>query len=311
MKITSFLKSELFEPERPLTSGELIQFKTFELFIVVYVIAYSWSWGLYIQRLNEEVVLPLGLANYINVSPFFDNNLALYIAALISILVLAAFFRFGNRWFYMIVMILLHFQYVIRYSQGEIPHSQNLVGLGVMILAAGSIFFPGKTFLPRFVFAGVIFFIGLGYTSAFFSKLIGTGVHWFYGEHLWMWISEKSVDIMSRDGAWEANFLQHLALQHVWVASLILLIGWFTELIGFTIWFKKWRAFTTSLLIAMHFGITLTMNIRFDAFVIQLILVGFPWYKIVNNPSAELYNRLLKFTLFKPLTESVPSADSH
>jgi hypothetical protein len=304
VKILNFLKDQLFDPGRKVTSGELIHFKIFELFVVIYVIAYSWSWGLYTQRLNEEVVLPLGLANYMDVSIFFDYNLSLFIAALISVLALAAFLRVGNRWFYLFVMILLHFQYVIRYSQGEIPHSQNLIGLAVMILAAGSVFFPGRLFFPRFVFGGVIFFIGLGYTSAFFSKLIGTGFHWFYGEHLWLWIGEKSVDILSRDGAWEANFLQRLALQHVSVASLILLIGWITELIGFTMWFKKWRMFTTTLLIAMHFGITLTMNIRFDAFVIQLILVGYPWYKLIQNQSAQLYNRLLKFTLFRPPAET-------
>lgn len=299
MKFLNRLKNELFEPGREVTAGELMHFKLFELFIIVYVLLFSWSWGLYTQRFNEEVVLPLGLANYIDVSLFFEHYLAIINAAIISVLVLAAFFRIGKRWFYLIAMILFHLQYVIRYSQGEIPHSQNLVGLAVMILAVGSVFFPSGKFLPRFVFGGVIFFIGLGYTSAFFSKLIGTGFHWFYGEHLWLWISEKSIDILSREGSYEVNFLQQLALDHIWVASVILLIGWLTELIGFTLWFKKWRPITTTLLIGMHFGITLTMNIRFDAFVMQLILVGFPWYKIIRIDSDRIYNRLLNLTFFR------------
>ena len=299
MKVTNLLKNQLFDPSRSLSTGELLHFKIFELFVVIYVLAYSWSWGLYTQRLNEEVVLPLGMANYIDVSLFFDYNLALLNALIISILVLSAFFRIGSRWFYLVVMILFHLQYVIRYSQGEIPHSQNLIGLAVMILAMGSLFFPNGKFFPRFVFGGVIFFIGLGYTSAFFSKLIGTGYQWFYGEHLWLWISEKSVDILSRDGSYQTNFLQELALQHVFVASLILLVGWLIELIGFTMWFKKWRPYTTTLLIGMHFGITLTMNIRFDAFVMQLILVGYPWYKFIRIDSKRFYDRLLKITLFK------------
>lgn len=309
MKFTDRLKNELFDPGRDVTAGEMLHFKLFELFIVVYVILYSWSWGLYTQRFNEEVVLPLGLANYIDISLFFDHNLAIIIAAVISVMVLAAFFRIGNRWFYLIVLMLFHLQYVIRYSQGEIPHSQNLVGLGVLILAVGSVFYPGGKFFPRFVFGGVIFFIGLGYTSAFFSKLIGTGFHWFYGEHLWLWISEKSIDILSRDGLYEVNFLQQIALDHVWAASVILLIGWFTELIGFTLWFKKWRTYTTTLLIAMHFGITLTMNIRFDAFVMQLIIVGYPWYKLIRLDSGKAYGRLLKFTLFKKPSYSGSESD--
>ena len=299
MKVTNLLKNQLFDPSRNVSAGELLHFKIFELFVVIYVLAYSWSWGLYTQRLNEEVVLSLGMANYIDVSIFFDYNLALVIAALISLLVLAAFFRIGNRWFYLVVMILFHLQYVIRYSQGEIPHSQNLIGLAVMILAVGSIFFPAGKFFPRFVFGGVIFFIGLGYTSAFFSKLIATGFHWFYGEHLWLWISEKSVDILSRDGSYQTNFLQELALQHGSVASTILLVGWLIELIGFTMWFKKLRPYTTALLIGMHFGITLTMNIRFDAFVMQLILVGFPWYRLIHIDSKRFYDQLLKITLFR------------
>lgn len=309
MKFTDRLKNELFDPGRDVTAGEMLHFKLFELFIVVYVLLYSWSWGLYTQRFNEEVVLPLGLANYIDISLFFDHNLAIIIAAVISLMVLAAFFRFGNRWFYLVVLVLFHLQYVIRYSQGEIPHSQNLVGLGVLILAVGSVFYPGGKFFPRFVFGGVIFFIGLGYTSAFFSKLIGTGFHWFYGEHLWLWISEKSIDILSRDGLYEVNFLQQIALDHVWAASVILLIGWFTELIGFTLWFKKWRTYTTTLLIGMHFGITLTMNIRFDAFVMQLIIVGYPWYKLIRLDSEKAYNRLLKFTLFKKPSYSGSESD--
>jgi hypothetical protein len=299
VKFSTFFKNELFDPEREVTAGELLQFKLFELFIVVYVLLYSWSWGLYTQKFNEEVILSLGLANYIDISLFFDHYLSIIIAIAISILVLTTFFRVGNRWFYLIVMVLFHLQYVIRYSQGEIPHSQNLVGLSVLILAVGAIFFPTGKFFPRFVFGGVIFFIGLGYTSAFFSKLIGTGFHWFYGEHLWLWISEKSIDILSREGVYGTNLLQKLALQHVSVASLILLTGWFIELIGFTLWFKKWRPYTITLLIGMHIGITLTMNIRFDAFVMQLILVGYPWYKMIRIDSDRFHKHLVRLTLFK------------
>lgn len=273
----------LFEPGRKITPGELLFFKIFELFVIFYTIRFVWEWGVYTQQRNAEVILPLGLANYMDVSLFFDHNIALVIAFFITLLLFLCFFRKGPKWLYMVVLVLFHLQYVIRYSQGEIPHSQNLIGMSVLGFAIGAWFFPGKSRMPRFVMGFIIFFIGLGYTSAFFAKLIGTGIHWFDGRHLWLWISEKSIDILSREGVYQPNFLQQAALNNIGIASLILLFGWFTELIGFTLWWKKLRPYTTVLLIAMHFGITLVMNIRFDAFVIQLVLVGFPWYLLLDH----------------------------
>jgi len=274
---------QLFEPNRDQSPGELIFFKIFELFILIYTIKYAWEWGIYTQLRNSEVVLPLGVANYIDISILFQWNLALINAAVITLLSSIAFTRMGYKWFYMVVMVLLHIQYVARFSQGEIPHSMNLIGMSVLCFAVGAIWFPGKKQMPRFVMGSIIFFIGLGYTSAFIAKLIGTGIYWFDGRHLWLWISEKSIDVYSSLGYYEPNILQELALNYLPIASLILLIGWFTELIGFTMWWKKLRPFTTTLLLGMHFGITLTMNIRFDSFVMQLILIGFPWYLLIDR----------------------------
>lgn len=274
---------QLFEPNRDQSPGELIFFKIFELFILIYTIKYAWEWGIYTQLRNSEVVLPLGVANYIDISILFQWNLALINAAVITLLSSIAFTRMGYKWFYMVVMVLLHIQYVARFSQGEIPHSMNLIGMSVLCFAVGAIWFPGKKQMPRFVMGSIIFFIGLGYTSAFIAKMIGKGIYWFDGRHLWLWISEKSIDVYSSLGYYEPNILQELALNYLPIASLILLIGWFTELIGFTMWWKKLRPFTTMLLLGMHIGITLTMNIRFDSFVMQLILIGFPWYLLIDR----------------------------
>lgn len=282
MNLIKTIGSQLFEPDRDQTAGEVIFFKFFELFVVVYTLKFVWDWGIYTVTRNNEVVLELGMANYIDVSLFFDHNLALINAALITVLVLIAFFRLGPKWIYMAAVILFHIQYVARFSQGEIPHSQNLIGMGIFCFAIGVWFFPNKKERPRFILGAIIFFIGLGYTSAFVAKLIGTGLDWYDGRHLWLWISEKSIDILSREGVYEPNFLQNMALQSTFIASVILLVGWFTEMIGFTIWFKKLRPYTTLMLIGMHFGITMTMNIRFDAFVMQLILIGFPWYLLLD-----------------------------
>lgn len=283
MKWTQHIGDQLFEPNRNQTPGEAVFFKIFELFVLVYTIKFAWEWGIYTQFRNSEVVLELGMANYFDASLFFDHYLALMNAGLITLIGIASYFRLGYRWQYMVVMVLLHIQYVARFSQGEIPHSQNLIGMAVLCFAIGAIAFPDKEKMPRFVMGSIIFFIGLGYTSAFFAKLIGTGLNWYDGRHLWLWIGEKSIDILSREGIYEPNFLQSLALQSTVAASVILLIGWFTEFIGFTMWWKKIRPFTTLMLIGMHFGITMTMNIRFDAFVMQLILVGFPWYILLDR----------------------------
>ena len=282
MKWYEKIGEQLFEPDRQQTPGELIFFKLFELFVVFYTIKYAWEWGSYAALRNIEVVLPLGIANYIDVSFLFDHNLALINAALITALSILSYFRLGAKWQYMVVMVLLHLQYAIRFSQGEIPHSSNLIGMALLCFAIGAWFFPGKKQMPRFVMGSIIFFIGLGYTSAFFAKLIGTGINWHDGRHLWLWISEKSVDILSREGAYSANILQSLALQSTFMASVILLFGWLTEGIGFTLWWKKLRPYTTTLIIGMHIGITLTMNIRFDAFIFQLILIGYPWYRLID-----------------------------
>ncbi len=272
----------LFEPDRDISPGENLFFKLFELFILCYTIKFCFEWAHYTQIRNVDVVLPLGVANYIDVSLFFDNYLSYLIAVSILLFSVMAFFRKGPNWHYIVVILLFHLLYVIRFSQGEIPHSQNLIGLSLLCFAVGLVWYPDNKTMPRFIIGSILFFIGLGYTSAFIAKLIGTGFHWFDGRHLWLWISEKSIDILSREGVYQPNFLQSLALSSVGVASIILLIGWFTEFIGFTLWWPKLRPFTTTLLIAMHIGITLTMNIRFDAFVIQLILIGYPWYKILD-----------------------------
>lgn len=282
MKWYEKIGRELFEPQRSISPGELVFFKLFELFIAVYTIKYGWEWGIYSQLRNSEVVLPLGIANYIDVSFFFEHQLALVVAGLITLFTILAFLRKGPKWTYLVVMVLLHMQYVIRFSQGEIPHSSNLIGMGVFCFAIGAIFFPGKNKMPRFVLGAIIFFTGLGYTSAFFAKLIGTGIEWFDGRHLWLWISEKSIDILSRTGQWNPNLLQQIALGSTTMASIILLFGWLTEMIGITMWWRKLRPYSTTLIIGMHIGITISMNIRFDAFVMQLILIGYPWYKLFD-----------------------------
>lgn len=278
------LGTRLFETERPFIPGELLFYKLFELFIMFWVVRLSWEWSFYTLR-NSDVVLPLGLANYLDVSLLFGNSLPFVLAAVITLLTLLSFFRIGFRWQYLLVLLLLHILHVTRYSQGEIPHSPNLIGMTLLCFGLAIWFFDKPEQRWRFTFGSMIFFIGLGYTSAAFSKMIGTGPTWADGHHLWLWIGEKGTDILSREGVFEANFIQEMALQSAGIATLYLLIGWITELAGFTMWFPRLRPWIVAATIGMHLGITLTMNIRFDLFVMQLVLIGFPWYLLLNRLS--------------------------
>lgn len=282
MNIFKNIAANLFQPGREYTAGQQIFYRLFELFVTIYVIKFSWQWGIYMQR-NTEVILPLGLANYVDVTFLFSHSLSLVGAACISLLVITAFFRMGSRWQYLLAMLLFHLQYAGRYSQGEIPHSANLVGLSLLCFGVGFIAFNSPHRRQRFILGSIVFFTGLGYTTAAFSKLIGTGFNWADGNHLWLWLAEKKTDILSRTGGFDFNAIQELALRSRTWATLILGLGWITEFFGFLFWWRRLRPYIATALIFTHIGITITMNIRFDAFVYELILLGYPWAKWIDS----------------------------
>lgn len=275
------LFENLFEFERPESIGVKLYLRLFELFTVCYTIIYAWDWGFYILRISD-VVLPLGLANYIGVDAFFGNNLALYNAGMLTALAAIAFFFRRYKWLYIIAFFLLHMQYVARFSLGEIPHSSNLVGFGLLGLGLAFCFIKGRWKALSFAYGFLIFFIGLGYTSASISKLIGTGISWVDGNHLWLWIAEKSTDVLSAEGSFTLSWIQQLALQSRFIATVILSVGLFTEFVAFLMWWKKPRPFITLMLIGMHIGIYYSMNIWFMSYMIGLSIIGFPWYKLIN-----------------------------
>lgn len=278
------LFKNLFQFDAPNSLGTKIQLRMFELCTIYFTLSYTWEWALYVPRLSD-VVLPLGLANYINVEIFF-GDLATVNAIVITLFCLIPFFTKKMRGLYAPAFILFHLQHVVRFSQGEIPHSANMVGFALMGLGLAEIFFKNdiKKSLS-FAFGFTVFFFGLGYTSAALSKLVATGIPWPSGEHLWLWMGEKSIDILSKTGEFQFNWLQQLAFEHWWVATAILTFGLITELIGFLIWWKPLRPYITLLLIGMHVGIDMTMNIFFFTFTVQLIIIGFPWNKLINKVS--------------------------
>lgn len=280
----------LFQLDDPDSVGTKIQLRAFEFFAVIYTLIYTWEWAFYIPRLSD-VVLPLGLANYLDISVFFSNDISIYNAVLISLFTLVPLLLKRVRWLYAIAFVLFHLQHVARFSQGEIPHSANLVAFSLMGLGLAALFFKGMKKELSFAFGFTLFFFGLGYTSAAISKLVATGVTWVDGYHLWLWMGEKSIDILSLQGEFQYNWLQELAFNSRFLATLILSFGLITELLGFTIWFKKLRPYIVIMLIGMHVGIDLTMNIFFKTFTIQLIIMGFFWNRYINViPGVEALN---------------------
>ncbi len=276
------LKS-LFPFERPLTSGRMLHYRLIELFLVGYTIHYVWKWSFYAPRLSE-VVLPLGLANYMDVSVFYGGSFMTLVAILTTISLIVAFFTTFRASGYTIGMILFHMQYVIRFTQGEIPHSMNMIGMGILALSMAAWTFRQDWQKQMiFGFGLIVFFFGLGYFTAAISKLIATGPSWVYGEHLQLWIYEKGVDSLSKFGTWSPNWLQELALQSTAIATVILSFGLLNEALGPMFWSEKLRPYIAIMAVGMHFGIYLSMGIRFDAYLIQIILIGLPWHVLLEK----------------------------
>ncbi len=262
--------------------GEKLHFKLFELYMVYHIIWTVWYWGKYTLRISD-VVLPLGLAQYIDITFMFGNQLPIYNAILITVLVLLAFLRLAPSWTYMVALVLMHFQYVARFSLGEISHGAHMTAMTLLVFAVGMIIFKTARERRKFIWGGVFFFVGLSYVSAGICKVVGTGPNWIDGHHLWLWMGEKSIDILSREGVFANNLLQELAWSSRFMATMILLSGLLIELSGFLLWYKKYRALSATILIGMHIGIMYSMNIRFDASIAQLLVIGFPWYLLFDR----------------------------
>lgn len=276
------LSTELFDFARPSSVGERWFFRIFELFVAAWTLQHVWTWAGFLPRI-EGVVLPLGLANYIDVSFMFDATIAYGTAAVLTLLtVLAVLYRF--RVAYWGVLLLFHLFYTARYCLGEISHGSNFIGLAVLALAVGaSVFKDDRVALPRFVFGLLFFLFGLGYTSAGVCKLVATGIDWPMGEHLRLWMSERYVDVTSSLGHKELSPLQQLAFDYTPVATAILTFGLLAELAGFLVWFRRTRMLALTTLILMHIGVDLSMDIYFGHNIYMLVLVAYPWSRLLDK----------------------------
>jgi hypothetical protein len=174
-------------------------------------------------------------------------------------------------------MIFFHLLFAARFCLGEIPHSSNFVGVGILALGLGGILFDRGHTQRRFVTGTLVFFIGLAYTTGAFSKLIATGISWVDGRHLWIWIAEKAVDKYSEFGTLTYNPVQRFILDNWWFATASLTYGLVAELLAWTIWFRKTRPLAATAILGLHVGIFFTMRIVFSASMVIVALVGYPW----------------------------------
>ena len=74
MNLGSLITDNLFGKPDNLTKAHRFYFKIFELYIVYETINLAWEWGLYTLKISD-VVLPLGIANIIDISFMHDNYL--------------------------------------------------------------------------------------------------------------------------------------------------------------------------------------------------------------------------------------------
>ncbi|GIV61044.1 MAG: hypothetical protein KatS3mg043_2133 [Rhodothermaceae bacterium] len=280
------LLKNLFDFERPETTGERLFYRLFELAVLYWVLHFAWDWGFYIQRIGE-VVLPLGIAQYIDISFMFEHGVSLLNAGAITVAAALAFFR-RWRYGYLAALLLLHLQYVSRFCLGEISHGSNIIGMVLVGMALAPLCFDDRDRQRRFVFGFSYFFLGLGYVSAAVCKLVASGPGWVDGRHLWMWIAERTVDTFSITGEIHYTWVQELALSAVPIATLILTFGLLAEFFAFLMWFKRTRPYIMTLLLTMHIGILLSMQINFPANNVMLLLLAYPWHAWIDRGLAHL-----------------------
>jgi len=282
-RATRTLAFNLFDVHGPETRGERIYFRILEIGILFFSGRYVWMWASYIQRNITETVLPLGVAQYIDISFMFDHDVAFATAGLATVLMGLGFFRVW-RPAYGGVFLLFHLQYVSRYCLGEISHSSNLVGMAVLCLALMPWVFTGGAHQRAFAKGALFFFTGVGYTAAALCKLIGTGLNWVDGRHLLMWMMEKKVDTLAESGGvYAANVLQELVLQDYHWGTAFLIVGLLSEAFSFLMWVRPLRYVVTAAVVGLHIGIWLTMNILFLSSTVLLVLMMIPGGAVLDR----------------------------
>jgi hypothetical protein len=270
-----WLDHHLFRLGWETSRGERAHLRAFELLVAALTVWHVWRWSGTIAGL-ETVVQPLGLAHWVDVSFLFAPLAARANAAVVTLAVLAGALRMG-RPAYAVALLGFHLQYVARYSLGKPSHGSSMIGLAVLGLALGSYVAEDALDARRFAFGFTVAFAAVGYASAAACKLIATGPGWVRGEHLALWITERSVDGYGKTGELVVNRLQQVLLDAPRLASATLCFGLISEALAVLAWSRRYRAAVFGALLLMHFGIWWSMDILFDTNIALLLVLGFPW----------------------------------
>lgn len=273
-RVLAALSRNLFGFERPDAPGERLFARAVEALVVLSCVDHVWKWAFYIERLTD-VVLPLGIANYVDVRFMYGNALPYALAAVVTALAAAGFARVA-RWPYLAAFALLHLQYAARDVFGEISHSSNLVAMGLLGFALAAFAFGDERARRRFALGFLLFFVGFAYSIAAVCKLAGTGITWPDGLHLWMWVTEKGIDTQAQFGAADPNFFQRLLLSSRPLATVFLVGGLLTEAAGFLVWFRRTRTPALLAIAGLHAGIKVVMGILFlhSTLLVLLLALG-------------------------------------
>jgi hypothetical protein len=98
-----------------------------------------------------------------------------------------------------------------------------------------------------------------------------------------LWIAERQVDTISKFGVGDLNWLQNLIVDNTEIGTVVLTFGLVAELLGFMMWWPRYRPYILLVLIGMHLGVASSMNILFDVFIYQLILLVIPWAALYDG----------------------------
>jgi hypothetical protein len=272
----------LFPYGRAETLGEVVRYQLLIAFLLSYGVYWAWEWAFFIRQI-PGVLVPQGLAREVDLSFLVGSPLALANAAVITLCAAGSFWPSAARLCLPMLVLLLHIQYVARHCLGKVAHGSQYVGLGLLAAAIAVCCMPTPSAQRRFTLGTTQLLMGAGYVCAALSKLVARGSAWPDGHHLWLWIGETSVDQLSEFGAVHHNALQALCLEHLWLANTVLTLGLLTELCGFLLWLPASRTVITCLLIGVHLGIYFSLGILFEAYTLQLALVGLPLAALIDR----------------------------
>lgn len=282
----NILWKNLFEFDKIESGAEWKYFRILEIAIIALVLYSGWEWALHLPNL-EKVIDPPGIAGFIDVSFMFGKTASVVVAVLLTVCAIVGLAMKKQKYLYPIAFVLFHLIYVARFSQGKMPHGDNLTGMALLSFALGFIFFKNRLMSYRFSKGMMVFYAGWAYFMAAICKLSVRGLHWADGRHLWLWINERATDTLSQYGAFDSNAMQDFILGSHSFATMNLAGGLFVEFLAFLFWFKKFRPFMAIAFILMHLGILFAMNITFDKYIIILILIAFPWVKWIGRKKGD------------------------